>query len=888
MVRRIGVGLGLAVIAAALLVWRCHRTGDDPAPASRATDGNVWRATGASPRSHAPPASATASLAGTVTDAATAAPIAGAEVCADGESNELPDDDLRDPLCALSDAAGRYLIPNLVPASYTVHASARTYRPGFHRPDGDPRKRSIAVAAAEHRTGIDLALQPGGVEITGTVADLTGGPIAHARVRSGGQLGEEARAATETDDGGRFSLWISPGAVWLSAHAEGYAPHGRSGNAPGRFELLLVPEATFAGTVVDAATGQPVAGARVRLSKDNLGIERIATFTGADGAYQVSGLSPGRYIATARTEHGYGRTEGSLLVGLGQHVDGVTVRLSRAVRVEGKLVIAATQKPCPDGHVALRDAARHQRLELRETGGVHVADGVLPGEYSVEASCRDFASHESYPLIAIADKDVTGLVWDVDAGASVRGKVTTRSGEPIEGARVTAAPVTSGRSLDWHTTWSSRDGTYKLGGLRPGPYRIAVSSSRAPSPEAGVAVEVTSGVVERDLVLDDGGTIRGSVVDTEGKPAGGMHIIARLPNERWPFRRDCQSDDTGAFSCDALAVGDYRVTAETSRLPRPSTIDSTPGEAVTVRAGQVSTVKLVVEAQSGAIRGTVVDGDGKPVSDAFVSAAREADGPGPGGPGGSSSMSILETRWSLDARPNLTAADGSFTVSRLAAGKYTLRAYRKGGGEAIAEHAAVGSTVKLQITSPGLIEGTARRGGQPVSIVSVSVRNPQTWLSREEQFFETRGHYIVRDLPAGHLQVTVETEGARKELELDLAEGAHKTVDVELDDLVTLTGRVVEKGTTTPVAGVRMTARLAGGHPRMPRIEDGDPAISDAQGRFTIRNVSRGKLMIMGFPSVGFPSAGGDSHRGLVNAQRAIDGSGTIDIGDLEFAKLGQ
>jgi protocatechuate 3,4-dioxygenase beta subunit len=876
--RRVGIGFGLAVIAAAFLLWRSHRdtTGN---PDTGAAQGDTWRATGRATRGHAPDprAPAGASLAGTVTDATTRAPVARAQVCADGRSTELADERLREPICTDSAADGRYLISNLPPASYFVHASARSYRPELHHPDGDRQKRSVVLAAAERRSGVDIALRPGGVEITGTVADLTGGPIAHARVRSGGRLSGQPGGAAETDDRGRFSLWVSPGPIGVTASADGYAPQTTSGSAPGTFELLLAPEASFAGTVVDGATGQPVAGARVSLSGDGPGIESGATITGPDGAYHVGGLGPGRYIATARTEHGWGRTDGSLLVGLGQQVDGVVVKLSRAMRVEGKLVIAATGQPCPDGSVKLRDTARRLTLALRETpGGIHVAEGALPGTYSVEPACRDFVSRESYPPVTLADKDVTGLAWEVDAGATLRGKVTTRSGEPVEGALVSAHPATGDHLADWRSTWSGDDGRYELRGIRPGAHRLDVSSQRAPAPAGGFAIEIASAaVVERDLVLDDGGTIKGAVVDPDGKPVGGIYIAARLANGRPSFRPgECKSDDAGAFTCDAIPTGDYRVTAQTTRFARPRLSgDDNAGAAVTVRASQVSTVKLVVEAQSGAIRGTVVDGDGRPVDDAFVSAVRESEGPGPG-------FAMLEIRWSWGVRPNLTAADGSFTVPRLAPGSYMLRAYRKGGGEAIAEHAAVGSTVKLQITTPGSIEGTARRAGVPLAGITVSVHNPQTWLSREEQFYETAGHFVVRDLPKGHLQITVETEGARKQLELDLADSEHKTVDVELDDLVTLTGRVVEKATTTPIAGVRMMAHLAGGRSQPPGLDDS--SVSDAGGRFTIRNVSRGKLVV-----VGFSSSASEASRGFVHVERTVDGTGTIDIGDVELARRG-
>lgn len=862
----------MAVVAAVVLAWRCHPRSDTPAAGAPGATGNVWRAGSGGHRRAPPAAAAGASLSGTVSDAATRAPIAGAEVCADGA--EPSDEGPREPACATSDAAGRYRIANLTPARYSVEASARQHRPAIHHPGGDREQRSVALAAGEARTGIDIALRPGGVQITGTVADLTGGPIAQARVRSTG-IGDRVRAQTESDDRGRFSLWVSPGTVVVGASADGYAPQDSTGMAPGTFDLQLTPEASVAGTVVDGATGQPVAGAHVTVSGDAPASDTASTVAGPDGAYQVAGLGPGRYVATAHTDHGYGRTEGSLLVGLGQHVDGVTVRLSRAARVEGKVVIAATRQPCPDASVVLRDRDRLRPLVLRPIDGGLAITGVPPGTYVVVPRCRGFAPRQSYPPLTVADRDITDLVWEVDAGATLRGKVTTRAGELVDGARITARPSAGGRGSDLRVGWSGDDASYELSGLRPGAYRIEVSSQRAPAPPDGFSVEIAdAAVVERDLVLDDGGTIAGTVVDTEGKPVGGMYItVPTLTARRSFLEGGCRSDDRGAFHCAGIPPGEHRVVAQASQFAELRRPGDAAGQPVTVQANQVATVKLVVEARSGAIRGTVVDGDGKPVGDAFVSAAREGEGP--------SGRAMAETRWSWGVRPNLTATDGSFTVPGLAAGAYTLRAYRMGGGEAIAEHAATGSTVKLQITAPGSIEGTARHAGAPVASLSVSVRNPKTWFSRDEQFYQTAGHYIVRDLPAGHLQITVEADGARTQTEIDLAQGEHRTVDVQLDDLVTVTGRVVEKGTTTPVAGVRMIAHVPGS-PMRPALDD-DGSTSDARGRFTLRNVSRGKIVLMGIPSNAT-----DRSRGLVSAQPTIEGSGTVDIGDVELGRPGR
>jgi len=152
---------------------------------------------------------------------------------------------------------------------------AKSYRPGAHHPGGDRKRTQFHLAAGEHKTGVDVELSHGGVEITGTVADITGGPIAHARVwASEGQRWRRGSGATthgETDEQGRFSLWVKPGEITVTAAADGYADNEEGVHAPGKVEILLTPESSLPGTVVDAATNQPVEGARVLVGTSEWG-----------------------------------------------------------------------------------------------------------------------------------------------------------------------------------------------------------------------------------------------------------------------------------------------------------------------------------------------------------------------------------------------------------------------------------------------------------------------------------------------------------------------------------------------------------------------------------------------------------------------------------------
>src|SRR5262249_24934744 len=156
-------------------------------------------------------------------------------------------------------------------------ASAKPYRPEMFHPGGDRQETSFFLAAGERKTGVDIVLRKGGVEITGTVSDVTGGPIAHADVsahhQGWGDGGSDFAPPVGPDSSGKFSLWVKPGEVSVNASAEGYAEGSDSGRAPGTFEILLTPESSLAGVVIDAKTGQPVAGVAVIVNDGEWGWE---------------------------------------------------------------------------------------------------------------------------------------------------------------------------------------------------------------------------------------------------------------------------------------------------------------------------------------------------------------------------------------------------------------------------------------------------------------------------------------------------------------------------------------------------------------------------------------------------------------------------------------
>ena len=897
--RRIGIGVGVAALLVALLVWRCRERDTTDASATSSTPGAGAAAAVGNPRTgHEvakrpdPQTQPRGSISGVVRDVAKA-PIAGARVCLGGHAPQLPPDVLRERICKETDARGAFEFRDLLAASYGVTAGAKGYRPASFAPKGNRHERSFDLAAGEHKTNVDLVLRPGGAELHGTVSDISGGPIAHARVfATAGRWGDgESTPTVETDDKGAYTLWSVPGSARVMASADGYAPTTAFGTAPGKVDLLLTPESGLSGTVVDAATGRPVEGVDVAATASEWSWDGSSgDRTDAQGAFHIHRIPPGRYVVSARTDRGYGRTEGSILVGLGQQVDGVVVKLFPAARLVGKVMIDGTPPTlCIESSVWFHDEVHDRWVDgVTEPDGTVHADGVLPGTYTPQVQCEGYREKAKYPPLVVEGTDLVDLVWAVEASSTIRGHVVTKAGTPIEDARISARTIGDARAkMRWGADRSQADGTYELTGLSPGTYRVEVETSKAVAPREGFKVEVpAAGTVDKELVLEDGGAIHGLVVDDKAKPVEGVEIDAHeLTDQTWWNSDRPRSAEDGTFAIEATRAGAYRVTARrgwADELRKPGTSDDDEqGEKVTVEIGKIANVRLVVETQSGTIRGTVVDAAGQPVADAFIASARESDAAGANGAG------VQATRgwgWGDEDRPVLTGPDGAFVVTKLSPGTYTLRAYRKGGGEAISEHVAVGSTARLQIKSTGSIEGTARRAAGPAPAqVSVQIAELKTGFSRTETYYRTEGRFEVRDLPAGHFVVTVSAEGGQRKLDVDLAEGQHKTgLDFVLEELIDLVGRVVDLATKQPVPGMMMFAVPAssGGGFAVNFSGDDLDNISDASGKFLVKRAPKGKLMIQGMAK-----EWKDSPYSWVRTMRTVDGTGTIDLGDIGVIK---
>jgi protocatechuate 3,4-dioxygenase beta subunit len=744
-------------------------------------------------RGKRPAAPAPATLAGSVRDPR-GKPLAGANVCITQQ---------RAHRCVRSGSDGRYAIDGVLAEAAKLGASLAKHEPQLIDVP--------AIETSEQRT-IDVVLEPGGLEITGVVEDILGGPIAQAHVRVDG-------AHADCDDQGRFTLWVAerleglrdvrrvPGRgelVFVTATADGYGPHGQPVRAPGTITITLAPESSISGRVVDATTGAAIAGARV-VSRD------AAVTSGPDGAFAFTGLAAGDYTFAASAPGHYGGLDRTIAVGMGERVEGVELRVSPARTVVVTLDVQGDRAICAPAP-ALADWSFEVPPPWRDDAGRYHFDAVPPGTYSVTLGCG-----AEVPPLVVGDDDIE-ISWRVETGGVVKGIVRVEESSvllAVDLGRIGAVrpPLRS----------EARDKTFEFRGVPAGRYKLwsTIDQSAMTPPET---IEVVNGqTLEHDIVVPQREKFRlsGTVVDETGQP------IARGTVGIMNTRRMETFTTTIANGRFEIRVPSdrYNVTARSGAASAGQSVvvDADAHIALTLAAilerSSHHGIPKKLDDERYTLWGRVVDAQRVPVSDAIVTA-------------NGSNLDVVENLRTT------TDATGKFKlVSKFSQMK--VHAYRIGGGDAEMLVRA-DQPVEIMIGARELITGTvARPGGGAPSRFLIRVGDPDP---RTYTFDHTGGKFAIEDPHTYPLRLVAGVNDLEGEPVMLTPQSAKTNVVLPLPKTVTIRGRVIDSTTRAPIANVSIHGK--------PRREGWAPwfthadQITDVDGYFTLREVPPGELML--------------------------------------------
>jgi hypothetical protein len=741
-------------------------------------------------------------------------PVADAQVCASVQAGaRLLLSEQRRRHCTNSNIAGRFSLDQLAPVKHVVAASARARVPAHLEAwaDSDPERE------------VTLRLRAGGVPVRGHVLDLSGGEVAGAWVSVG-----DGPAGTTTDDAGAFELWSAPGRRYLSAASEGYAPGAAEIAAPtDEAVIYMAPESSVHGKVVDADTGEPLAGVSIRASQETrVRISWLArsyggsTVTDDEGNFEIDGLAAGRFILVVNDREAYGQYPGSVGLRLGQATGPIEVRASlrSGTPFSGQLVDADSGQPVPDCDLELSPAVRgadpHGWVETDHNG--HFEGRFPPGDYQprIDMFCATHVIAGDEPLLTLGTQPRDDLVFELQAAAVIVGTLLDEFGQPFDDAQVTVRSNqrASGKRVE-------SDGTFQFTGLPPGTYELVAETGESPAKAEPAQYELRPGesVTDIALVLPRGATVTGTLIDQDGEGIEEAAISA-VGQET----REAKTLSSGAFSVDGLADGTYAFKAALDDGGVLNTPDGTNDVLATREIAVADSpvfIELRAERAKATITGKVMDDDG-PVGDAYVVANRESAS------GGASTA--VNQIW--DRQPALTEADGSFTLSGLPEGNYTVRAFRRDGTEGYAEHVQTGTSTTITFEPTASLSGTAKSGdGEPLEEFTIRMRDKSGGGYRDETFIAQGGRFRIDGLRPGTWSVVLRAGGRQISDEVTLDPGEDKTgYELALVAGVEVMGKVVDAVTGKGVPDIFVEAGM---------LEHG--VKTDADGRFIITDVPR-------------------------------------------------
>ncbi|MGZ6711199.1 MAG: carboxypeptidase regulatory-like domain-containing protein [Solirubrobacteraceae bacterium] len=473
------------------------------------------------------------------------------------------------------------------------------------------------------------------------------------------------------------------------------------------------------------------------------------------------------------------------------------------------------------------------------------------------------------PVLVAADGTTSGIDAALQPGGAITGTVTDgATGSAVAGECVSAVGTNNSPGA-FATT--DTFGHYTLSGLAAGNYTVGFQAcgggnyvtqyyNNKPSATGADLVTVTAGSTTSgvDAALRPGGQITGTVTDAvTGSPVANECVGAFAGTS---VVGSATTDASGHYAVMGLAAGSYTIGFQTcgggnylpqyyNNKPSPATADP-----VTVTAGATTSGVDAALQPAGQISGTVTNAvTGAPVANECVSASSTNNGSG------------FAT----------TDALGHYTLSRLAAGSYTVGFQTCGGGNYLPQYyngkpspatadpvtVTAGSTtsgIDAALQPGGRITGTVTDAvtGSPVANECVSASGQN---SSAGALTDASGHYTLTGLGTGDYTVRFTSCGgtgnyapqyyddkpsaATADLVAVAAGNTTSGIDAALQAPGQITGTVTDAVTHAPISGACVGV-----------FDTTDQAVTstqtDSAGHYTLSPLATGSY------KVGFASGG--------------------------------
>ena len=486
-------------------------------------------------------------VSGTVVDAASGAPLSGAQVTITSRSTQ-------DAEGVLTDEEGRFAFENLAAGKYVLSAKRTGYLEQLYK-QHQQFSTAIITGPGLNTANLRFELRPG-ASISGVVTDEAGEPVRNAQVTLiqrevfMGRRNTFQRGGTITNDLGQFRFGhLTPGTYFIAVSATPwYAQRSQ--------------QMVFSRTTVIDRTRQTVeSGSQLIPPEPEFDVVYATIFfpnsLDLAGAAPITVRSGDAEVADVRL----------------QAVPGARIIVRTPAPKEGENVWANVTQQWIEGQRLSVPAAT-----LQIAPGVLEISGLPVGRVDVDVTVNNNKGTRS--TSRRQSVEVSGADTEISIGEGSPPVRLSGVARFDDGSSLTSAPRLQLRSTTsgaWYQLQSEKDGTFEVkgDGVARGAYELWVMPAREPQVVKSIRAtnakatsdrgfEVTgAGDVKLDVVLSRGtGTITGfALKDSRPLDAVMVALVPEQPERNLVlFRRD-QSDSDGSFNLAGVHPGKYTLIA---------------------------------------------------------------------------------------------------------------------------------------------------------------------------------------------------------------------------------------------------------------------------------------------------------------------------------------